>query len=118
MDTIILSGDEGLIEIASDEAVDTVVAAIVGAAGLSSTLAAAGAGKRILLANKESLVMAGDLVIKTAKNTVQPFYQLIQNTMPFTSACLPPFKQIIPPFTIHPMVSKTVANSFWWQLFG
>ena len=67
LDTIILSGDEGLIEIASDEAVDTVVAAIVGAAGLSSTLAAAGAGKRILLANKESLVMAGDLVIKTAK---------------------------------------------------
>ncbi|WP_049236351.1 1-deoxy-D-xylulose-5-phosphate reductoisomerase [Moraxella canis] len=67
LDTIVLSGDDGLIEIASDDAVDTVVAAIVGAAGLSSTLAAARTGKRILLANKESLVMAGDLVMKTAK---------------------------------------------------
>lgn len=67
LDTIVLSGDDGLIEIASDDAMDTVVAAIVGAAGLSSTLAAARTGKRILLANKESLVMAGDLVMKTAK---------------------------------------------------
>lgn len=46
---------------------DTVVAAIVGAAGLSSTLAAAAAGKRLLLANKESLVLAGELVIAAAE---------------------------------------------------
>ena len=45
---------------------DTVVAAIVGAAGLASTLAAARAGKRLLLANKESLVLAGELVIAAA----------------------------------------------------
>ncbi|WP_454262066.1 1-deoxy-D-xylulose-5-phosphate reductoisomerase [Pseudoxanthomonas mexicana] len=45
---------------------DTVVAAIVGAAGLSSTLAAARAGKRLLLANKESLVLAGELVTRAA----------------------------------------------------
>ena len=45
---------------------DTVVAAIVGAAGLGSTLAAARAGKRLLLANKESLVLAGELVIAAA----------------------------------------------------
>ena len=45
---------------------DTLVAAIVGAAGLGSTLAAARAGKRLLLANKESLVLAGELVIAAA----------------------------------------------------
>ncbi len=58
----VLSGPDSLDQIASDGAVDTVVAAIVGAAGLSSTLAAARAGKRILLANKESVVMAGALL--------------------------------------------------------
>lgn len=63
----VLSGDDGLMQIASDAQVDTVVAAIVGAAGLSSTLAAARAGKRILLANKESLVMAGKLVMNAAR---------------------------------------------------
>ncbi|MFB6349028.1 1-deoxy-D-xylulose-5-phosphate reductoisomerase [Moraxella sp. ZJ142] len=63
----VLSGDDGLVQIASDPNVDTVVAAIVGAAGLSSTLAAARASKRILLANKESLVMAGELVMRTAR---------------------------------------------------
>lgn len=67
--TTVLSGDEGLICIASAEAVDTVVAAIVGAAGLSSTLAAARSGKRILLANKESLVMAGHLVMTAARES-------------------------------------------------
>lgn len=67
--TTVLSGDKGLIRIASEEAVDTVVAAIVGAAGLSSTLAAAHSGKRILLANKESLVMAGHLVMTAARES-------------------------------------------------
>ncbi len=59
--TRVLSGDDGLAEIAADPSVDIVVAAIVGAAGLLPTLAAVRAGKRILLANKETLVMAGDL---------------------------------------------------------
>jgi 1-deoxy-D-xylulose-5-phosphate reductoisomerase len=45
-----------------------VVAAIVGAAGLSSTLAAARAGKRLLLANKESLVLAGELLTDIARD--------------------------------------------------
>jgi 1-deoxy-D-xylulose-5-phosphate reductoisomerase len=48
--------------------VDTVMAAIVGAAGLPSTLAAARAGKRVLLANKESLVVAGALLLEAARN--------------------------------------------------
>ena len=53
--------------LAADAGNDTVVAAIVGAAGLSSTLAAARAGKRLLLANKESLVLAGELLIAAAR---------------------------------------------------
>jgi 1-deoxy-D-xylulose-5-phosphate reductoisomerase len=54
--------------LAADEDSDTVVAAIVGAAGLSSTIAAARAGKRLLLANKESLVLAGELLTAAARD--------------------------------------------------
>ena len=54
-------------EIAALPEVDSVMAAIVGAAGLRSTLAAARAGKRLLLANKESLVMAGPLLMQTVR---------------------------------------------------
>ncbi|HET9763956.1 MAG TPA: 1-deoxy-D-xylulose-5-phosphate reductoisomerase [Casimicrobiaceae bacterium] len=57
--TQVLAGSEGLREVATLAAADTVVAGIVGAAGLAPTLAAARAGKRILLANKETLVLAG-----------------------------------------------------------
>lgn len=60
-------GPAALELIASNSEVDTVVAAIVGSAGLMSTLAAANAGKRILLANKESLVMSGQLLMKAAQ---------------------------------------------------
>jgi 1-deoxy-D-xylulose-5-phosphate reductoisomerase len=60
------AGDEVLDALAASDACDTVVAAIVGAAGLPSTLAAARAGKRILLANKESLVLAGELLMQAA----------------------------------------------------
>ncbi len=57
--TEVLVGTAGLREVASASAVDTVVAAIVGAAGLEPTLAAVTSRKKVLLANKESLVMAG-----------------------------------------------------------
>lgn len=67
-DTRVLAGAEGLEHIATHEAVDAVMAAVVGAAGLPSTLAAARAGKRILLANKESLVMAGHLLMAAARD--------------------------------------------------
>ncbi len=60
--TRVMSGPQGLIEAAQGNHADCVVAAIVGAAGLESTLAAARAGKRLLLANKESVVMAGALL--------------------------------------------------------
>ncbi|MDX1269381.1 MAG: 1-deoxy-D-xylulose-5-phosphate reductoisomerase, partial [Oceanisphaera sp.] len=61
--TRVLSGAEALCEVAADPEVTTVMAAIVGAAGLLSTLAAVEAGKRVLLANKEALVMSGELFI-------------------------------------------------------
>jgi len=63
LDTKILLGVESLIEVAQSDEVDYVMAAIVGAAGLQPTLAAARAGKRVLLANKEALVMTGQLFI-------------------------------------------------------
>jgi 1-deoxy-D-xylulose-5-phosphate reductoisomerase len=65
--TRLLSGATALDQIASAEVVDTVMAAIVGSAGLASSMAAVSAGKRVLLANKEALVMAGDLFIDTAR---------------------------------------------------
>ncbi|MGB5854937.1 MAG: 1-deoxy-D-xylulose-5-phosphate reductoisomerase [Oceanisphaera sp.] len=61
--TQVLSGAQALCEVARDAEVTTVMAAIVGAAGLLSTLAAVEAGKRVLLANKEALVMSGELFI-------------------------------------------------------
>ena len=64
--TRVLAGPEGVAEAASLDEVDTVLAAIVGAAGLSPTLAAARAGKRILLANKEALVIGGALFMRAA----------------------------------------------------
>ena len=59
--TEVLAGDSGLCQVASAADTDTVMAAIVGAAGLSPTLAAVNAGKRVLLANKEALVMSGQM---------------------------------------------------------
>jgi 1-deoxy-D-xylulose-5-phosphate reductoisomerase len=71
----VLSGMEGLIEVSAHEAVHAVMAAIVGAAGLLPALAAAKSGKKILLANKETLVMAGQLfmdAVKQGKATLLP----------------------------------------------
>ena len=57
----VLSGEQGLLDVAAHTSVDTVMAAIVGGAGLGPTLSAVRAGKKVLLANKEALVMAGAL---------------------------------------------------------
>ena len=64
-DVSVLAGDDGLLQVAELETVDYVMAAIVGAAGLLPTLGAAKAGKRVLLANKEALVMSGKLFMDT-----------------------------------------------------
>ena len=62
-------GAEALVKMAELPEVDTVMAAIVGAAGLPSTLAAAVAGKRVLLANKEALVMAGPVFMRAVRQS-------------------------------------------------
>jgi 1-deoxy-D-xylulose-5-phosphate reductoisomerase len=65
--TQVMHGPEGLVSAVLDSGCDTVMAAIVGAAGLVPTLAAAKAGKRVLLANKEALVMSGHLFMQAMK---------------------------------------------------
>ncbi len=67
-ETTLLFGNSALEQIAADSSVDTVMAAIVGAAGLLPTLAAAKAGKKILLANKEALVVAGNLLMQAVED--------------------------------------------------
>ena len=66
--TEVISGMTGLEQVSSDAQVDIVMAAIVGAAGLRPAMAAARSGKRILLANKETLVMAGSLFMQAVKD--------------------------------------------------
>jgi 1-deoxy-D-xylulose-5-phosphate reductoisomerase len=84
-------GPDALNDVASATAVDTVVAAIVGAAGLLSTLAAANAGKRLLLANKEALVMSGQLLMSAANKAgslimpVDSEHNAIFQSLPATS---------------------------------
>lgn len=67
--TEVLFGARAIAEAAADSAVDTVMAAIVGAAGLLPTLAAVKAGKKVLLANKEALVMAGSLFMASVQRS-------------------------------------------------
>jgi 1-deoxy-D-xylulose-5-phosphate reductoisomerase len=89
-DTKVLAGEAGLAEIASRAEVDAVVAAIVGAAGLRATLAAATAGKKLLLANKEALVCAGPLFMDTVRRhraTLLP----VDSEHNAVFQCLPPF---------------------------
>lgn len=73
--TEVIFGTDALSEVASNHQVDIVMAAIVGAAGLLPTLAAVKAGKKVLLANKEALVMAGAIfmdAVKQSKATLLP----------------------------------------------
>ncbi|MDX1367327.1 1-deoxy-D-xylulose-5-phosphate reductoisomerase [Pseudomonas sp.] len=67
--TRVLFGEGGLCEVAAHPEVDAVMAAIVGAAGLKPTLAAVEAGKKVLLANKEALVMSGALFIEAVRRS-------------------------------------------------
>jgi 1-deoxy-D-xylulose-5-phosphate reductoisomerase len=66
--TVVLTGADALVTVAAHDLVDTVMAAIVGAAGLASCLAAANAGKKLLLANKEALVVGGDVFLNAVKS--------------------------------------------------
>ena len=69
LSTEVLAGEAGLCEVAAHPQVDAVMAAIVGAAGLRPTLAAVRAGKKVLLANKEALVMSGDLFMQAVQES-------------------------------------------------
>ena len=66
LETVVRYGPQALCEIAADDQVDIVMASIVGAAGLASTMAAIEAGKKVLIANKEPIVMLGELIIRKA----------------------------------------------------
>ncbi len=66
-DVNVISGAESLVKVVTHDDVDYVMAAIIGAAGLLPTLAAAKSGKRVLLANKEALVMSGKLFMDTVR---------------------------------------------------
>ncbi len=68
LETQVLAGPQGLTELARCDEVDTVLTAIVGAAGLPSALAAAECGKRLTIANKEPLVVAGELLTQIAQS--------------------------------------------------
>jgi len=68
-DVQVLSGTDGLVSVAGHEAVDFVMAAIVGAAGLLPSLEAARTGKRVMLANKEALVMSGALFMQAVRDS-------------------------------------------------
>src|SRR5690606_16985577 len=67
--TEVLMGRAALVEVAAHPDVDAVMASIVGAAGLEPTLAAVRAGKRVLLANKEALVMSGELFMSAVRTS-------------------------------------------------
>jgi 1-deoxy-D-xylulose-5-phosphate reductoisomerase len=69
LSTRVLVGEAGLCEVAAHPEVDAVMAAIVGAAGLKPTLAAVEAGKKVLLANKEALVMSGALFMQAVRKS-------------------------------------------------
>lgn len=68
LDVEVLAGPESLVEVAKLEDVDIVLTAVVGAAGLPAVLAAARGGKTLAVANKEPLVVAGELLTKAAKD--------------------------------------------------
>ena len=88
MSTEVLSGAHALSEVASHPDVHIVMAAIVGAAGLESCIAAALAGKRLLLANKEALVVGGNVFMSAVQSEVAPhYYRLTANTPRFFSLC-------------------------------
>ena len=86
----ILAGEEGLVEAASLPEVDCVMAAIVGAAGLRATLAAAKAGKKLLLANKEALVVAGPVFMDTVRSSGTTLLP-IDSEHNAIFQCMPPF---------------------------
>jgi 1-deoxy-D-xylulose-5-phosphate reductoisomerase len=98
--TEVLQGENGLSQVVTAPAVDTVMAAIVGAAGLPSALAAARAGKTLLLANKESLVMGGHLLMQAVRESgarllpIDSEHNAIFQCMPVDGAATPSLRGV------------------------
>ena len=90
--TRVLAGPEALVTVATLPEAELVMAAIVGAAGLAPTLAAAAAGKQLLLANKEALVLAGALLIDAARKSGSRILP-IDSEHNAVFQCLPPGHQ-------------------------
>jgi 1-deoxy-D-xylulose-5-phosphate reductoisomerase len=87
--TQVLAGEQALIEVATHTEADTVMAAIVGAAGLPATLAAVQQSKKLLLANKEALVMAGELFMQALASS-EAILLPIDSEHNALFQCLPP----------------------------
>ena len=91
----VLTGADALVRLVKSPEIDTVMAAIVGAAGLPSALAAAEAGKRVLLANKEALVMAGPVFMEAVRRSgavllpIDSEHNAIFQSLPTTYAANP-----------------------------
>jgi len=98
--TQVLQGEEGLSRVATAPEADVVMAAIVGAAGLPSTLAAARSGKTVLLANKESLVMGGHLLMAAVRESgarllpIDSEHNAIFQCMPVDAGATPSLKGV------------------------
>ena len=109
------SGKDALKLAASHEEIDCVMAAIVGAAGLPATLAAAQAGKNILLANKEALVMSGDLLMKIAKQNnsqllpIDSEHNAVFQCLPIGNDCCE-IEKIILTASGGPFLTKSLAE--------
>lgn len=86
----VASGMEGLLEVATEEKAEILVTAIVGMLGIRPTIAAMKAGKDIALANKETLVTAGHIIMPLAKECNVKSFQWTVNTVQFFSLCREP----------------------------
>ena len=104
------AGPDALDALVASDVCDTVVAAIVGAAGLSSTLAAARTGKRILLANKESLVLAGALLIETARQGGASLVP-VDSEHNAIFQCLPPCNTFLPDACMQAGITRLVLTA-------
>ncbi|MCF6768326.1 1-deoxy-D-xylulose-5-phosphate reductoisomerase [Thiotrichales bacterium 19S11-10] len=103
LSTEVLTGSQALIEVSTDTSVNTVMAAIVGSAGLKPTYEAAKKGKRILLANKETLVASGQLFID-AVNKSQAELIPVDSEHNAIFQCLPEKSKQFSPETMHSIV--------------
>ena len=108
--TRVLCGEQALVEVASHRDADTVMAAIVGSAGLPPTLAAVQHSKKVLLANKEALVMAGELFMRTlaASNAVLLPIDSEHNAV---FQCLPPESRLAGGDTLGQGVRKVILTA-------